>query len=74
MNIDLESTEGRSVPRVRGAGATVTLRTTNIREDVDRLRAKGVKFVSEIGDYEWGSVVEFEDSEGNLLKLLQEPD
>lgn len=71
--IGLESTDGKPVPRVRGAGATLTLRSTDIREDVDRLKTKGVKFLGSIGDYDWGSVVEFEDSEGNMLKLLQEP-
>lgn len=74
VHIGLESTDGRPVPRVRGAGATLTLLSTDIRDDVTRLRARGVKFLGDIGDYEWGSVVEFEDSEGNLLKLLQEPD
>jgi len=32
-----------------------------------------VKFVGEIGDYPWGSVVTFEDSEGTFLKLMQPP-
>lgn len=74
VHIGLESTEGKAVPRVRGAGATLTLRSTDLRGDVERLRANGVTFLGTIGDYEWGSVVEFEDSEGNVLKLLQEPD
>lgn len=74
VHIGLESTDGRPVPRVRGAGATLTLRSTDLRADVEQLRASGVTFLGTIGDYEWGSVVEFEDSEGNVLKLLQEPD
>jgi len=51
----------------------LTFKTTDIRADVKRLRDKGVKFVGEIGDYPWGSVVTFEDSEGNFLKLMQTP-
>jgi catechol 2,3-dioxygenase-like lactoylglutathione lyase family enzyme len=74
VHIGLESSDGKPVPRVRGAGATLTLRSTDIREDVSRLRGKGVTFLGPIGDHEWGSVVEFEDPEGNVLKLLQEPD
>lgn len=73
VRIGLESTDGEPVPQVRGAGATLTLRSTDIRGDVERLREKGVRFLGNIGHYEWGSVVEFEDSEGNLLKLLEEP-
>lgn len=74
VHIGLESTDGKPVPRVRGAGATLTLRSTDIREDMRRLQGKGVRFLGPIGDYDWGSVVEFEDSEGNVLKLLQEPE
>jgi predicted enzyme related to lactoylglutathione lyase len=74
VHIGLESTDGKAVPRVRGAGATLTLRSTDLRGDAEQLHAKGVRFLGPIGDYDWGSVVEFEDSEGNVLKLLQEPD
>ena len=45
----------------------------DIRADAKRLRDKGIRFASEIGDYAWGSVVTFEDSEGNFLKLMQPP-
>jgi len=48
----------------------LTLKTTNVRADVKRLRDKEVEFV---GNYPWGSVVTFEDSEGNYLKLMQTP-
>ena len=61
---------GKPVPKVDGAGATLTLKSTDIRADVARLQAKGVKFHGEIGDYDWGSVVAFEDSERNVLKLM----
>ena len=73
VRIGLESTDGKPVSRVRDAGATLTLKSTNIREDVQQLKSKDVKFLSDIGDYDWGSVVSFEDSEGNHLKLLQDP-
>ena len=73
VRVGLESTEGKPVSRDRRAGAVLTLKSTDIREDVRRLQAKGVKFLSDIGDYEWGSVASFEDSEGNHLKLLQDP-
>ena len=71
VRIGLESTDGKHVPRVRGAGATLTLKSTDIRADDAAFRAKGVKFLGENGDYDWGSVVEFEDSDGNVLKLMQ---
>ena len=67
VRVGLDSTEGKPTPK----RAILTFKTTDIRADVKRLRAEGVKFVSEIGDYPWGSVVVFGDSEGNLLKLMQ---
>ena len=73
VRVGLESTEGKPVSRDRHAGAVLTLKSSDIREDVQRFKAKGVKFLSDIGDYEWGSVASFEDSEGNHLKILQDP-
>src|SRR2546426_11966121 len=67
--VGLDSTEGNPPPK----RAILPLKTTDLRADVKRLRDKGVKFVGEIGDYPWGSVVTFEDSEGNFLKLMQPP-
>lgn len=55
------------------AGATLTLRTSDLRGEVKRLKAAGVKFLGEITDAEWGSVVAFEDPDGNVLKLMQPP-
>ena len=69
LRVGLDSTDGRPTPK----RAVLTLKTTDIRADVKRLRDNGVKFVGEIGDYPWGSVVTFEDSEGNFLKLMQPP-
>lgn len=69
LRVGLESSDGKPVP----GRAVLTLRTTDIRADVARLQGLGVKFLGEIGDFEWGSVVAFEDSEGNYLKLMQPP-
>jgi len=69
LRVGLDSTDGKPTPK----RAILTFKTTDIRADVKRLRDKGVKFVGDIGDYPWGSVVTFEDSEGNFLKLMQPP-
>jgi predicted enzyme related to lactoylglutathione lyase len=73
VRVGLGSTEGKPVSRDRHAGAVLTLKSTDIREDVRRLTVKDVKFLSDIGDYEWGSVASFQDSEGNHLKIPQDP-
>lgn len=41
VRIGLESTDGQPVPREPGAGATLTLKTDDVRGDVARLKAKG---------------------------------
>lgn len=69
LRVGLDTTEGRPT----SGRAILTLKSNDIQADVRRLRAKGVKFFGEIGDYDWGSVVSFEDSEGNVLKLMQTP-
>ncbi len=69
LRVGLDSTEGKPTPK----RAILTLKTNDIRADAKRLRDKGIRFVGEIGDYDWGSVVTFEDSEGNFLKLMQPP-
>ena len=73
VRVGLESTEGKPVSRDRLAGAVLTLKSNDIREDVRRLKSKGVRLLSDIGNYDWGSVASFEDSEGNHLKILQDP-
>jgi catechol 2,3-dioxygenase-like lactoylglutathione lyase family enzyme len=77
VRVGLHGTDGKPVPPVprdtHGAtsGGTLTLRVSNIRAEVARLGDAGVKFLGPIADEDWGSVVAFEDSEGNVLKLMQ---
>jgi len=80
VRMGLHSTGGAPVPAVprdaggAKAGATLTLRSTNIDEDVDRLRIVGVRFVGSISRAGWGAVIAFEDPDGNILKLMQPPE
>ena len=69
LRVGLDSTERTPTPK----RAILTLKTNDIRTDAKRLRTMGVRLLGEIGDYVWGSVVAFEDSEGNILKLMQVP-
>src|SRR5207249_11247528 len=69
LRIGLDSTDGKPTPK----RPILTFKTTDSRADVKRMRDKGVKFVGEIGDYPWGTVVTLEDSARNFLKLMQPP-
>jgi predicted enzyme related to lactoylglutathione lyase len=71
--------DGAKIPHVprdahgAHAGATLTLRVSDIRAAVAHLEASGAKVLGPISDDPWGSLVAFEDSEGNVLKLMQPP-
>ena len=79
VRVGLHGTGGKPVPLVprdahgAKAGGTLTLRVGDIRAEVARLRRAGVKFLGEVVDEPWGSIVAFEDSDGNVLKLMQPP-
>lgn len=79
VRVGLHATDGKPVPPVprdaggARAGATLTLKSTGIDEDVDRLREAGVRFLGPIHRADWGAVVAFEDPDGNVLKLMQPP-
>ena len=74
--IGLHGTEGEAVPAVprdahgAHAGATLTLRSTDLDADIAYLRASGAKVVSS-SDNPWGRLAVFLDTEGNVLKLMQ---
>lgn len=70
VRVGLHDNYGKPVQR---GGAVLTLRSTDIRADVEQLQAKGVKFHGKISDQPWGSLISFEDSEGNALDLMQRP-
>jgi catechol 2,3-dioxygenase-like lactoylglutathione lyase family enzyme len=74
--IGLHWTNGSTVAQVprdsHGAhgGATLTLRSNDIDADEKKLRERDVKILGRL-DAAWGKIVVFEDTEGNVLKLMQ---
>ncbi len=54
------------------AGATLTLRSTDLDADVAHLRRSGATVLSS-SDSDWGRLAVFLDTEGNVLKLMQPP-
>lgn len=55
------------------AGATLTLRSTDLDADVAYLKRNGVAVLG-TRDNDWGRLALFTDPEGNLLKLMQPPE
>ncbi len=79
VRVGLHGGDGHKVPRVPRdahgayAGATLTLGVNDIRGAVAHYKEARVKFLGEISFDEWGNTVAFEDSEGNVLKLMELP-
>jgi predicted enzyme related to lactoylglutathione lyase len=56
-----------------GGGATLTLRSTDLAEDLARLRRHGARLLGAPSDNPWGRLATLADPEGNVLKLMQPP-
>jgi predicted enzyme related to lactoylglutathione lyase len=52
------------------AGATLTLRSTDIAADRARIERAGAKILG-AADEPWGEMLVFEDPDGNVLKLMK---
>jgi predicted enzyme related to lactoylglutathione lyase len=51
--------------------AVIIFSVTNMEEEVDRLKSKGVVFTKEPTQTDWGTEAVFDDTCGNLIQLLQ---
>lgn len=75
VKIGLHSTGGVAVPTTprdshgQHAGATLTLKSTDIHTDKKALEDAGAKILGE-DDAPWGHMLVFEDLDGNVLKLM----
>jgi catechol 2,3-dioxygenase-like lactoylglutathione lyase family enzyme len=52
-----------------GTSAHVTFWTDNVKKTYEDLKAKGVEFVAEAQEADWGAFAIFKDSEGNKFVL-----
>jgi predicted enzyme related to lactoylglutathione lyase len=64
-------TPGQAVPAMGRPPASITIETDDIRETFEELSSKGVKFVSDVLEFPWGSVAQFEDPDGNRLQIRE---
>ncbi len=64
-------TPGRAQPVDGRTPATCTIETPDCRNDVEALKARGVKFETEVLEFPWGYVAVFVDPDGNRLQLRQ---
>jgi predicted enzyme related to lactoylglutathione lyase len=64
-------TPGAAQPSMGRPPAWVTIETDDCRAAVDDLRSRGVEFVSDVLEFPWGLVAQFQDPDGNLLQLRE---
>lgn len=76
VSIGLHWSEGEPVPAIpkdshgAHAGATLTLKSTDIAADRKLLEQHGTKILGE-ADQPWGHMLVIEDLDGNVLKLMR---
>jgi predicted enzyme related to lactoylglutathione lyase len=51
--------------------ASITIATDDIRTTVDELKSRGVEFISDVIEFPWGYVAQFQDPDGNRLQLRE---
>jgi predicted enzyme related to lactoylglutathione lyase len=79
LHMGLHWTEGSVVPPTsrdahgQNCGGTLTLHSDNISEDRERITRCGGKILGE-GIHPWGHMLVFEDLDGNVLKLMKDPE
>jgi predicted enzyme related to lactoylglutathione lyase len=64
-------TPGQAQPAMGAPPPSVTIETGDIRATVEELKSRGVEFVSDVLEFPWGYVAQFEDPDGNRLQLRE---
>ena len=64
-------TPGQAEPAMGRPPASITIETDDIRKTFDELKSRGVEFVSDLLEFPWGSVAQFQDPDGNRLQIRE---
>jgi predicted enzyme related to lactoylglutathione lyase len=64
-------TPGQAQATEAGVPATCTIETDDLRKEYEALKSRGVKFLTDVLEFPWGSVAQFEDPDGNRLQLRE---
>jgi predicted enzyme related to lactoylglutathione lyase len=64
-------TPGQAQPAMGRPPAAITIETADIRRTVEELKSRGVDFVSDVLEFPWGAVAQFEDPDGNRLQIRE---
>ena len=64
-------TPGQAEPAMGRPPASITIETDDCRKTVEELQSRGVEFVSDVLEFPWGYVAQFQDPDGNRLQVRQ---
>jgi predicted enzyme related to lactoylglutathione lyase len=64
-------TPGQAEPAMGRPPASITIETDDLPKTVEELKSRGVEFVTDVLEFPWGSVAQFEDPDGNRLQVRQ---
>ncbi len=64
-------TPGQAEPAMGRPPASITIETDDIRKTFEELKSRGVEFVSDVIEFPWGYVAQFQDPDGNRLQIRE---
>jgi predicted enzyme related to lactoylglutathione lyase len=64
-------TPGDAEPAMGRPPASVTIATDDCRKTVEDLKSRGVEFISDVLEFPWGYVAQFQDPDGNRLQIRE---
>ena len=64
-------TPGQAEPAMGRPPASITIETDDCRKTVEDLKSRGVEFISDVLEFPWGYVAQFQDPDGNRLQVRE---
>ena len=64
-------TPGQAQPALGRIPASITIETEDCRKTFEDLKARGVRFETDVLEFPWGYVAPFEDPDGNRLQIRE---
>ena len=64
-------TPGQAEPAMGRPPASITIESDDCRKTVEELKSRGVEFVSDVLEFPWGYVAQFQDPDGNRLQIRE---
>jgi predicted enzyme related to lactoylglutathione lyase len=62
---------GNAEPAMGAPPPSITIETDDIRTTVEEFTSRGVEFITEVLEFPWGYVAQFQDPDGNRLQLRE---